>query len=295
MSGSRRGRLLAAAVALVTSFVMAACAATLGTTPRLQRDVDDLRVTVDRLRQEQTETRATVGRLSAPDAPQDLSAQILSLTDRLDALEAQMQALAVSLQGNDERLAGLGYDVARLRRLQESLSHQIPAPGSAATRMEDPNGPVAGDLSLGATPVEAPSRGAPVATGPLDQDPAGVFQKAYADYSRGDYDIAALGFSSVRELRPGGSLADDALYYLAEIARAQDRNQEAVKRYGQVIAEYPDGDKVPAAILKKGLLLIDMNHIGEGVVQLDHLVRTYPETDEARLARNKLRSLGVDP
>ena len=47
------------------------------------------------------------------------------------------------------------------------------------------------------------------------------------------------------------------------------------------------------ALLKHGMLLIDANRIGEGVVQLDHLVKTYPQSEEARLARNKLRALGV--
>ena len=93
--------------------------------------------------------------------------------------------------------------------------------------------------------------------------------------------------------RPGGALADDAAYYLGEIARAQGRQDDALMWYGQVIENHADGDKAPAATLKKGLLLIDTNRIGEGVVQLDHLVRTHPESDEARLARNKLRALGV--
>jgi tol-pal system protein YbgF len=127
------------------------------------------------------------------------------------------------------------------------------------------------------------------------EDPAGVFQKAYADYTRGDYQLAALGFESVLQLRPEGALADDAVYYLAEAAAAQGRIDEALREYARVEEDYPQGDKVPAAILKRGLLLIDSNRIGEGVVQLDHLVKSYPEADEARLARNKLRALGVGP
>ena len=127
------------------------------------------------------------------------------------------------------------------------------------------------------------------------EDPAGVFQKAYADYTRGDYQLAALGFESVLHLRPEGTLADDAVYYLAETSSAQGRIDEALRGYARVEEDYPDGDKVPAAILKRGLLLIDANRIGEGVVQLDHLVKSYPEADEARLARNKLRALGVGP
>ena len=128
-----------------------------------------------------------------------------------------------------------------------------------------------------------------------EEDPAGVFQKAYADYTRGDYELATLGFNSVLEYRPDGALADDALYYLGEIASAEDRTGDALVWYSRVADEHPSGDKAPAAVLKKGLVLIDTNRIGEGVIQLDHLVRTWPESEEARLARNKLRAMGVGP
>ena len=71
--------------------------------------------------------------------------------------------------------------------------------------------------------------------------------------------------------------------------------EEALRQYTRVGDDYPDGDKVATAILKKGLLLIEANRIGEGVVQLDYLVKNYPGSDEAHLARNKLRALGVGP
>ena len=277
--------------ALLLAFLACACAATLGSSPRLQRDVDNLRITVDRLRQENAETRAHLEALNPPAAPGDIESEVSLLRDRIDALQNQLRELARALDGNDEIVGSLSYDLERLRRHQEDLARGIRALSeSRASQAASP-----GTAGV-ARPAGLPSSGTGSDPSILpEEDPAGVFQKAYADYARGDYDLAILGLTRVLEYRPDGALADDAAYYLGEIARAQGRNDEALRWYTRVTEEYVDADKVPAATLKKGLLLIDINRIGEGVVQLDHLVRTHPESHEARLARNKLRALGVGP
>jgi TolA-binding protein len=222
------------------------------------------------------------------------------MRDRVDILEAQVYALARRLETGDEQVGGLTYEIQRLRyqldELETLARSLVPPPGTVEEAVPGADGALPGDTEP--TVESGPSDPGPAAPAPVippAEDPAGVFQKAYADYSRGDYQLATLGFESVLRMRPEGALADDAVYYLAETAAAQGRVDEALRGYARVEEEYAGGDKVPAAILKRGLLLIDSNRIGEGVVQLDHLVKRYPEADEARLARNKLRALGVGP
>jgi TolA-binding protein len=261
--------------------------------------MDDLRLSVDRLRQEQVETRAQLDAMGAPAGPgedEDLRGLVYELRDRMDILGAQMQAVIRHLDGNDEDLAGLRYDLMRMDRMVEDLrataaAAPLPEDGTAAGG-SDAGGP-AGAVAVGgaAAASQAPPETAPtVAAG---DDPAGIFQRAYADYARGDYALAGMGFRTTLAREPQGPLADDAVYYLAEIAAAEGDTQGALSGYSRVVNDFPAADKAPAALLKHGLLLIDANRIGEGVVQLDHLVKTYPQTDEARLARNKLRALGV--
>jgi len=60
-----------------------------------------------------------------------------------------------------------------------------------------------------------------------------------------------------------------------------------------VIRRYPDGDKVPSAHLKRGFAFLELNQTAQGVVQLNALIEDYPHTDEARLARDRLRALGL--
>jgi len=50
---------------------------------------------------------------------------------------------------------------------------------------------------------------------------------------------------------------------------------------------------LPAAILRKGLSLLASNSIGVGVVELQDLIKKFPLSQEARLARKKLDELRV--
>lgn len=272
------------------------CAATLGGSGTMKKDVDDLRLSLDRLRQEQVETQARVDAVYPGQQPgdEDLPSLVQDLRARLDILDSQIYAMARRLQDNDDDLAGLRYEILRLNRT--GAADRTPA---GAGPEEDTT---TGALSSGITPEAIAGEagtlgGTPPLSTPLGMEPerdaTGAFQRAYADYTRGDYDLAAMGFRTTLARDPSGPLADDALYYLGEVAAAEGRTDDALAGYARVGDDFPRGDKAPAALLKRGLLLIERNRIGEGVVQLDHLVKTYPESEEARLARNKLRALGV--
>ena len=61
-----------------------------------------------------------------------------------------------------------------------------------------------------------------------------------------------------------------------------------------MLTRYPKGDKVPSALLKKGYSYLELGERSQGVVQLQHVIRQYPTSDEANLARQRLREIGVD-
>ena len=48
-----------------------------------------------------------------------------------------------------------------------------------------------------------------------------------------------------------------------------------------MLSRYPKGDKVPSALLKKGYSYLELGERSQGVVQLQHVIRQYPTSDEA--------------
>ena len=65
--------------------------------------------------------------------------------------------------------------------------------------------------------------------------------------------------------------------------------------FDRILKGYPRSDKIPSVLLKKGYAYLEVGQREQGVVQLRNVVREYPQSDEANLARQRLRSLGVDP
>jgi len=66
-----------------------------------------------------------------------------------------------------------------------------------------------------------------------------------------------------------------------------------VSAYERLLSDHPAGDKAAAAYMKKGLALLEMNRTADAVIQLQHVVSAYPKSEEARLARERLRALGL--
>ncbi len=111
---------------------------------------------------------------------------------------------------------------------------------------------------------------------------------------RGNYDLAAQGFQEYRRLFPDTELSDNSLYWVGECYAAQDLTTEAIQTFTQVLENYPNSDKGAASQLKKGLLYLGSGDQGQGVVNLQYVVYEHPGTKEADLAREKLRSLGLN-
>jgi TolA-binding protein len=82
------------------------------------------------------------------------------------------------------------------------------------------------------------------------------------------------------------------MYWIGECRFSQGSFQSAIDAFDAMLAKFPKSDKAPAANLKKALAYLQLNRIGEGVEQLRYVVATYPGSDEARIARDRLAALG---
>ena len=77
-----------------------------------------------------------------------------------------------------------------------------------------------------------------------------------------------------------------------DVARGSEE-EDAVAAYDRMLERYPRSDRAAAANLKKGLAYLEQNQVSQAVVQLRYVVSTFPGSDEARIARDRLASLGA--
>ena len=131
----------------------------------------------------------------------------------------------------------------------------------------------------------------PPAAPPTSLSPQEVYNTAYADYLKGNFDLAGDGFKIYRDNFPDSPLADNALYWIGECLFSQRKFSEAVEEFNDLILEYPQGDKVAAAYLKKGLALAELRRKDEALVVFKLLISKYPLEEEARIAQEKIKEL----
>lgn len=124
-------------------------------------------------------------------------------------------------------------------------------------------------------------------------EPEELFKTAYADYSKGNYALAISGFKEYIQKFPNTDLTDNAQYWIGECHYSMGEYKTAIEEFDKVIENFPDGDKIPGAHLKKAFALFELNQTAKGVILLQYLINRFPKSDEARVAKNKLKSMGA--
>jgi TolA-binding protein len=79
------------------------------------------------------------------------------------------------------------------------------------------------------------------------------------------------------------------LYWIGECYYAKKKYQDAINTFNELLNKYKDGDKAPAAILKKGYALLEMGRQSEGIAILKELISRFPLSEESSLAQQKIK------
>jgi tol-pal system protein YbgF len=122
-------------------------------------------------------------------------------------------------------------------------------------------------------------------------DPKQLYDAAYLDLTKGNYDLAVTGFSNYLKYFPETEQAANAQYWLGECYYAKKNYTKAAIEFHKVLENYSTGTKVPSALYKLGLSLLELKSVGQAEKYLQELVDKYPHTQEAKLAGEKLQKL----
>ena len=121
--------------------------------------------------------------------------------------------------------------------------------------------------------------------------PQRLYETAWADYTSGQWDLCISGFDTYLRTFPKSELADEAQLYIGECNYSSGKNQEAIQAYTQVITLYPRGQSVAAAYYKRGLAFQNLRQLDRARESFEAVVKNYPDSDPARLAKQALDRL----
>ncbi len=220
---------------------------------QLRADVAALQLALQRAKSE-NEAASTQSERRAREHTTAAERQLATLTQRLESLSSTVVALSGRVDEMSTRVEALN----RQLRSAPPRTGAPPAPGAA---------PPAAAAPAPAPPPAVTSR---PTTGSLQ--PQDIYQAAYLDFSKGSYALSIAGFREFLRRFPDHELAGNAQYWIGEAHfslarshanqnqpdRAREALEQAVTEFQLVSRNYPRGEKVPAALFKEALALIDL-------------------------------------
>lgn len=211
-------------------------------------------------------------------------AAIISLEQRIiDSLAAGREALRTL----DVRLQGDLTDVQRqLVQVQELT-------GQSQQRLTQ----LKAQIDARAEQAEAAGMTAPVTRpdsamrpGPAAPTADQMYQSARNQQNRGALGTARMGYQELLKTYPAHPLVPDALFYIGESFGAEAPDS-AVVYYTQVITRHKSSPRASTALFRLGRLEEGRRNATAARAYYERLVRDYPTSDDADLARDRLKTL----
>ena len=197
----------------------------------------------------------------------------------VDNLTNDVRVVREKLDDNNVRIGSLTQELDSLRQAMQQMSTR---PSMTTESTTDPASPDA---------AAAPSPGPPPAAGGVGVSPSKLFEAARGDYMAGQYDLAIIGFTDYIKSFPKSDSVDDAQVGICTAYLADNKPDKAVEACDLAIRNYPTGDKIPEALYRKGMALSMLKDTEGARGAWDEVVKKYPDSDEAQLARQGLERL----
>ena len=117
-----------------------------------------------------------------------------------------------------------------------------------------------------------------------------VYAAAQGYYQSGNVGQAVLEFTDLIQHFPKHPLADNAQYWIGAAYLSHHDFRQALVEFRKVLDQYPGGRKTPDALYQLGVCYRSLLEPQRGRELWHRLIRQFPESDAAGLARTALRA-----
>jgi tol-pal system protein YbgF len=148
-------------------------------------------------------------------------------------------------------------------------------------------------IETAAPPGGAPAPGdtAQPSGGPSSASADQMYEASLAQLRRGSISTARLGLREMLRQYPTSQRTPDALYFIGQ-SYAAENPDSAAAYYTQVVDRFGTSARAPSALYNLGLLAERRKDSAKAREAYQRVVQKYPQSDEAALARDRLKALG---
>lgn len=205
-----------------------------------------------------------------------LQQEVRLLKGRVEELEylinRKVSGTEAAGQKNMQRLEEMSLTLAKIDQRLIQLEQYLNVEGKSAQKAPSPG--VQGGSKTPAAPKDSEKT---------------LYETARQAYDNGELDKARQHFQKLIEKHPKSENADNAQFWIGESYYREKWYERAILEYQTVLETYPKGNKVPAAMLKQGLALLQIGEKSSARLILQELVKKYPKASESKVAAKKLK------
>jgi len=252
---------------------------------------------MNRARKTRLPVRAIAVALAAIPLAGCWGAQFVRMPNYTEETRADVMDLAAESAADRERLESLETAIAEqtalIRAMRAESASEIAALNDRLSALEERLGSQDERRSRNTSfqtrdDAAAPADSASRAAASASENSRAAYDAAYLELLKGNYDLAVEAFNGFLAQYPQSDLADNAQYWIGECHLARGETSLAMTAFLAVESRWPTGDKVPGALLKVAHCLQAEHELDASRRTLESLVARFPNTEEARLAQERL-------
>jgi tol-pal system protein YbgF len=237
------------------------------------------------------EEQLTLSRAENMRADSARAVQLAQVLDNQRRIMDSLSALARTAEQSARAFASTKGDLAGdLYNIQQQLVQIQALTGQSQQRLTELRTQLdARGEQLSAPPPDTGSHAAPSGAPAASADQ--MYEASLQQLRRGSPATARAGFRQLLSLYPNDPRVPDATYFIGESFAAESPDS-AAGYYRQVVNLAPKSPRAASAVYKLGLLSERQKDLEGAKAYYQKVISDYPRSDEAALARDRLKSLG---
>lgn len=241
---------------------------------RMRADTNAIQSDLDSMRGTLADTRANM---------QKMQREVSALKEGVDETRIQVgRQIGQTSREGDQRVKNLETRLAKLDEELKAQGELLKAREEAIKQLRETL-----EAQQKTVPSDGLAEGAAAESDAIRRD----YEAAWRTLDKKDYKAATTRFREFIKKYPKSTLAGNAQYWIGESLYALKEFDQAIIEFDAVRRRYPQGEKVPAALLKQGFAFAELGEKVNARLILQEVVEKYPQSPEAGRAKQRLKSL----